>query len=82
MHRSRSLATPNSSKADWYWWRPAKPGMEPGAPGAEPNEWGSYFGGSAWQYDAKRGEYFLHQYSKKQPPSIGRILRCVRPSTP
>lgn len=58
---------PNSSKADWYWWRPAKPGMEPGAPGAEPNEWGSYFGGSAWQYDAKRGEYFLHQYSKKQP---------------
>lgn len=58
---------PNSSKADWYWWRPAKPGMEPGTPGAEPNEWGSYFGGSAWQYDAKRGEYFLHQYSKKQP---------------
>lgn len=58
---------PNSSKADWYWWRPAKPGMEPGAPGAEPNEWGSYFGGSAWQYDTKRGEYFLHQYSKKQP---------------
>ena len=40
---------PNSSKADWYWWRPAKPGMEPGAPGAEPNEWGSYFGGSAWR---------------------------------
>ncbi|MDK6981506.1 alpha-amylase family glycosyl hydrolase, partial [Escherichia coli] len=28
---------------------------------------GSYFGGSAWQFDEKRGEYFLHQYSKKQP---------------
>ncbi|MBM6700443.1 alpha-glucosidase [Bifidobacterium pullorum subsp. saeculare] len=53
--------------ADWYIWRPARPGMEPGAPGAEPNRWGSYFGGSAWQYDPKRGEYFLHQYSKKQP---------------
>lgn len=53
--------------ADWYWWRPARPGFEPGTPGAEPNEWGSYFGGSAWQYDPKRGEYFLHQYSKKQP---------------
>ena len=48
--------------ADWYWWRPARPGHEPGTPGAEPNRWGSYFGGSAWQYDPKRGEYYLHQY--------------------
>ena len=23
--------------ADWYWWRPARPGHEPGTPGAEPN---------------------------------------------
>ncbi|WP_345754380.1 alpha-glucosidase, partial [Bifidobacterium pseudocatenulatum] len=53
--------------ADWYWWRPAKPGHEPGTPGAEPNRWGSYFGGSAWQYDPKRGEYYLHQFSGKQP---------------
>ena len=53
--------------ADWYWWRPARPGHEPGTPGAEPNQWGSYFGGSAWEYDPKRGEYFFHQYSKKQP---------------
>ena len=53
--------------ADWYIWRPARPGHEPGTPGAEPNRWGSYFGGSAWQYDEQRGEYFLHQYSKKQP---------------
>ena len=53
--------------ADWYWWRPARPGCEPGTPGAEPNRWGSYFGGSAWQYDETRGEYYLHQFSKKQP---------------
>ena len=53
--------------ADWYWWRPARPGTTPGEPGAEPNQWGSYFGGSAWEYDPKRGEYFFHQYSKKQP---------------
>ncbi|RSX54503.1 glucohydrolase [Bifidobacterium dolichotidis] len=57
----------NDEHADWYWWRPARPGFEPGTPGAEPNRWGSYFGGSAWQYDEKRGEYFLHQYSSKQP---------------
>lgn len=53
--------------ADWYWWRPAREGHEPGTPGAEPNLWGSYFGGSAWEYCPERGEYFLHQYSKKQP---------------
>jgi oligo-1,6-glucosidase len=61
---SRSKDDPH---ADWYIWRPARPGHEPGTPGAEPNRWGSYFGGSAWQFDPKRGEYFLHQYSKKQP---------------
>ncbi|WEV71942.1 alpha-glucosidase [Bifidobacterium sp. ESL0790] len=57
----------NDEHADWYWWRPARKGHEPGAPGAEPNKWGSYFGGSAWTYDLKRGEYYLHQYSSKQP---------------
>ena len=56
-----------SDYADWYWWRPAREGCVPGEPGAEPNKWGSYFGGSAWTYDPKRGEYFLHQYSPKQP---------------
>lgn len=57
----------NDTHADWYWWRPAREGCVPGEPGAEPNKWGSYFGGSAWTYDPKRGEYFLHQYSPKQP---------------
>ncbi|NEG55666.1 alpha-glucosidase [Bifidobacterium platyrrhinorum] len=58
---------PDDPHADWYWWRPARPGYEPGAPGAEPNRWGSYFGGSAWEYCPERGEYYLHQFSKKQP---------------
>ncbi|MBI0063976.1 MAG: alpha-glucosidase [Bifidobacteriales bacterium] len=53
--------------ADWYWWRPARPGHEPGTPGAEPNKWGGSFGGSAWQYDPVRGEYYLHIFSRKQP---------------
>ena len=57
----------NDPHADWYWFRPAREGHEPGTPGAEPNQWGSYFGGSAWEYCPERGEYFLHQYSKKQP---------------
>ena len=58
---------PSDPHADWYIWRPARPGHEPGTPGAEPNRWGSYFGGSAWRYDPRRGEYFLHQYSARQP---------------
>ena len=42
-------------------------GMEPGAPGAEPTNWGSAFGGPAWEYDEATGEYYLHLFSRKQP---------------
>lgn len=58
---------PDDPHADWYWWRPAREGFKGGEPGAEPNRWGSYFGGSAWEWCPERGEYFFHQYSKKQP---------------
>ena len=45
---------------DYYIWREAKDGREP-------NNWGSCFGGSAWQYDETTDMYFLHLFSKKQP---------------
>ena len=45
---------------DYYIWREAKEGREP-------NNWGSCFGGSAWQYDETTDMYFLHLFSKKQP---------------
>ena len=45
---------------DYYVWR--KP-----VDGKEPNELGSTFSGSAWQYDEASGEYFLHLFSKRQP---------------
>jgi oligo-1,6-glucosidase len=54
-------------KRDWYWWRPGREGMEPGAPGAEPTNWGAAFGGPAWTYDEASGEYYLHLFSPKQP---------------
>src|SRR5882757_3602461 len=44
---SRSGTT--SPRRDWYWWRPPRYGMQPGAPGAEPTNWSSIFSGSAWQ---------------------------------
>ena len=58
---------PASSKRDWYWWRPARPGFEPGSEGAEPTNWEAAFSGSAWQFDERSGEYYLHIFSKKQP---------------
>lgn len=45
---------------DYYIWREAKDGKEP-------NNWGSCFGGSAWEYDEATDMYFLHLFSKKQP---------------
>lgn len=45
---------------DYYIWR------DP-ADGKEPNNWGSCFGGSAWQFDEQTGQYYLHFFSKKQP---------------
>ncbi len=45
---------------DYYIWR------DP-VDGKEPNDLGSTFSGSAWQYDEKSGQYYLHLFSKKQP---------------
>ncbi|UII56740.1 alpha-glucosidase [Cytobacillus spongiae] len=45
---------------DYYIWRE-------GRDGEEPNNWESFFSGSAWQKDETTGEYYLHLFSKKQP---------------
>jgi oligo-1,6-glucosidase len=45
---------------DFYIWRKGKNGLPP-------NNWGSVFGGSVWEYDKKTQEYYLHLFSKKQP---------------
>ena len=58
---------PASPKRDWYWWRPAREGRQPGTPGAEPTNWGSFFSGPAWQHDPASDEYYLHLFSRRQP---------------
>jgi oligo-1,6-glucosidase len=62
-----SRSSTDNDRRDWYWWRPARPGMEPGTPGAEPTNWGSFFSGPAWEFDETTGEYYLHLFSRKQP---------------
>ena len=58
---------PGSPKRDWYWWRPAREGHEPGTPGAEPTNWSGFFSSPAWEYDEASGEYYLHLFTRKQP---------------
>ena len=51
-----------NEKRDWYIWR------DPAPDGGPPNNWLSLFGsGSAWQFDERTGQYYLHLYDKKQP---------------
>ncbi|MBD7994530.1 alpha-glucosidase [Arthrobacter sp. Sa2CUA1] len=52
---------------DYFWWRDARPGFEPGEPGAEPNNWGSHFGGPAWTFEPETGQYYLHLFTPHQP---------------
>ena len=45
---------------DYYIWREGKDGKFP-------NNWGSCFTGSAWEFDERTQMYYLHLFSKKQP---------------
>lgn len=56
----KSRSNKDSDYRDYYIW---KAGQE----GQAPNQWGSIFGGSAWEYDDESSEYYLHLFSRKQP---------------
>ncbi len=56
---SRSDRT--NAKADWFVWADAK------ADGSPPTNWQSVFGGPAWTWDARRGQYYLHNFLSSQP---------------
>lgn len=51
----------DSPYRDYYIWR------RPAADGGVPDDQRSYFGGSAWEFDAASGEYYFHQFSRRQP---------------
>ncbi|MEO1968779.1 MAG: alpha-amylase family glycosyl hydrolase [Sphingomonadaceae bacterium] len=51
----------SNPKSDWYVWADAKPD------GSPPSNWQSVFGGPAWTWDARRGQYYLHNFLSCQP---------------
>ncbi len=55
-----------NSYADWYVWADAR------ADGAPPNNWQSVFGGPGWTWDARRGQYYQHNFLPEQPQLNGR----------
>jgi len=56
-----SRSSRDGAMADWYVWADAR------ADGSPPNNWQSVFGGPAWQWDARRGQYYLHNFLPEQP---------------
>ena len=60
---SRSSRT--NDKADWYVWADPKPD------GSPPSNWQSVFGGPSWTWDARREQYYHHNFLKEQPQLNG-----------
>ena len=55
-----SRSSRDNPHRDYYIWKEPKDGKEP-------NNWGAWFGGSAWEFDEHTGMYYLHCFSRKQP---------------
>ncbi|CAE7108312.1 unnamed protein product [Rhizoctonia solani] len=60
-----SRSSKSNPKRDWYIWRPPKFDAEGNR--KPPNNWESFFRGSAWEWDETTQEYYLHLFVKEQP---------------
>lgn len=56
-----SASSRENRRRDWYIW------ADPKADGSPPNNWQSFFGGSAWAYDDRTHQYYLHKFDITQP---------------
>ncbi len=56
----QSRESKDNAFRDYYIWKEGNDGLPP-------NNWLSFFGGSAWEYDQQTDEYYLHLFTKKQP---------------
>jgi alpha-glucosidase len=72
-----SRASRQSARREWYLW------SDPSPAGGPPNNWLSRFGGSAWEWDEKTGQYYYHAFLKEQPdlnwhnPQVRRAMADV-----
>ncbi len=55
-----SRSSRKSAKRDWYIWKDPKDGKEP-------NNFLATFGGKAWTWDEKTGQYYYHSFLPEQP---------------
>ncbi len=62
---AESRSSRSNIKADWYVWADAKPD------GSPPNNWQSVFGGPSWTWDARRQQYYMHNFLSSQPQING-----------
>lgn len=58
---AESRANRDNPRANWYVW------ADPKEDGTPPNNWLSIFGGSGWQWDTRREQYYLHNFLVSQP---------------
>ena len=57
----QSKQSKDNEFSDFYIWK------DPNLDGTPPTDWGSTFGGSAWEYVESRNQYYLHLFAKEQP---------------
>ena len=58
---AESRASKTNPRHDWYVWADPRPD------GTPPNNWLSIFGGTAWQWDTRRQQYYMHNFLVSQP---------------
>jgi alpha-glucosidase len=56
-----SRSSRDNPKRDWYIWR------DPAPDGGPPNNWIANFGGNAWEFDERTGQYYYHAFLVEQP---------------
>ncbi|MEL6885673.1 MAG: alpha-glucosidase [Pseudomonadota bacterium] len=76
---TESRSSRDNPKADWFVWADPRPD------GTPPNNWLAIFGGSSWEWDARRRQYYFHNFLREQPdwnfhnPEVqDYLLECMR----
>jgi oligo-1,6-glucosidase len=63
----QSKSSRDNRYRDFYFWRDGKPNPADPSHPLPPNNWPSFFSGSAWQLDPTTNQFYLHLFAAKQP---------------